>query len=250
MYLVVQVYSRLNHLNMCISYTATLDLMEELSKTHTLPLQQWIKDGVIFKLWGDNVDKKQKVRDLRSDNSGKLVHMFSILAGCSRTPAPDLPHNCSSLSVLDELSSSHFLPSEGDVSAVKCNLVFIVSRILTKYITGLSSLAKFVPKHILHQYSREMSQKSQVCTLDVLMKNEAKHADMIDIMRTLQGYLGEDYNEDRRVVSGGDLMTCERQVGAQRLTRCANSRSERLELLEPVAEDWHCLVSLLRVRKL
>ena len=220
---------------MCVS--VTLNLMEELSIIHTLPLQQWIKEDAVFKFWGNNVDKKRKVHDLRSDNSGKLVHMFSILAGRSRTPAPYLSRNGGSLLVLDELSSSFFLPSDSDVSTVKCNLVCIVSRILTKYITGISSLAKFVPKHILHQYSREMSQKSEVCTLDVLMNNEAE---MIDILRTLQSYLGEENNGDRRVVSGGDLSTCERQVGSQRLTRCANTVSERLELLVSLLRDINC----------
>ena len=42
---------------------------------------------------------------------------------------------------------------------------------------------------------------------------------MIDIMRTLQGYLGKDYNADKRVPSGGNQLMCERQIGTQRLTR-------------------------------
>ena len=46
--------------------------------------------------------------------------------------------------------------------------------------------------------------------LDILMKNEAKHKDMLDIMKTLQGYLGEDYADDQPVLSGGDQLTCER----------------------------------------
>ena len=131
---------------------------------------------------------------------------------------------------------------------MKDKLICIVSRLITSYITGLAPLAKFVPKHILHQYSAEMSRKSEVFNLDVLMKNEAKHDDIIDIMQTLHDYLGKGYNEEKRVLCGGDQLTCERQVGAQRLTRCADSLPERLELLEPVSENWHCLVSLLRVR--
>lgn len=240
-------YSRLNHLNLCVSYTATLKLMDELSLGHTIPLEKWLEDGVIIKFWGDNVDTQRKVRDLRSDNKGELVHMFSLLAGRSRTPAPHLLHSGGSLSVLSGLLIDDFLPSNSDVNAVKENLVHIISRVLTRYITGLSPLAKVTPKHILHKYSREMAQKSEVYTLDVMMKNEAKHADMIAIMRKLQEFLGKDYSEERRVVCGGDQLTCERQVGSQRLSRCADSMAERLELLEPVSEDWHCLVSLLRV---
>lgn len=241
-------YSRLNHLNLCVSYPATLKLMDNLSLTHSIPLKKWIEEGVVMKFWMDNVDKQRKVRDLRSESMGELLHMVSLIAGRSRTPAPELSHTGGSdLSILDRLSHLDFLPSSIDVSSVKKNLVEIVSRTLTKYVPGLVPLAKFVPNHILHRYSTQMAEKSEVYLLDVMMKNESKHADMIDIMRTLQGYLGEGYSDERRVASGGDQLTCERQVGAQRLTRCANTLAERLELLEPVSEDWHCFVSILRV---
>ncbi len=53
--------------------------------------------------------------------------------------------------------------------------------------------------------------------LDVLMKNETKHADMISIMNTMQEYLhvGNDYDEERRILSG-DQVTYECQVGSQK----------------------------------
>ena len=86
-----------------------------------------------------------------------------------------------------------------------------------------------------------MSRKSEVAVLDVLMKNEAKHKVMLN---TQQGYLGENYPYDRPVLSGGDQLTCERQVGHM---MCGNTVKERLELLRPVTEDWHCLVAFIGV---
>ena len=193
------------------------------------------------------MDKQRKVRDPRSDNEGKMLHMFSILVGRSRTPAPELPHIGGTLSVLDGMPATDFLPTRSDVVSIKRNLADIISRILTKHISGLTPLSKAVPKHILHPYSHQMAQKSEVYALDVLMKNEAKHDQMIDIMRTLHQYLGEEYDASRVVVSGGDQLTCERQVGSQKLCRCADTPADRLQLVEPVSEDWHCLISLLRV---
>ena len=232
---------------MCVSYSATLRLMNQISLRHTVPMKKWIEEGAVFKFWGDNVDKQRKVRDLRSDNTGKMVHMFSIIVGRSRTPAPHLSFGGRHLSLLDALEVDSFMPCRDDLNAMMDDLVHIISRTLTRCIAGLAPLHKVVPQHIVHKYSSEMAQKSEVYALDVLMKNEAKHGDMIDIMRTLQGYLGKDYSDEKVVVCGGDQLTCERQVGAQRLSRCAESSAERLELLEPVCEDWHCLVTLLRV---
>lgn len=69
-----------------------------------------------------------------------------------------------------------------------------------------------------------MSEKSEVVVLDI-------HEDMLSIMTTLQDYLGENYPEDRPVLSGGDQLTVEWQVGAQRHMMCGNTRRERLGIL-------------------
>ena len=237
----------MNHVNVCISYPAILSLMEQVSSMHTIPLRKWIADGAVIKFWGDNVDKKRKVRDARSDNQGEMVHMYSVLVGKSCTPAPQLSHT-GHISKLSQVPSTMILPTCDDVNKVNSNLIIIVSRVLTQYLSALTPLSKAIPKHITHQYSTEMSKKSEVVVLDALMKNETKHADMIAIMNTMQEYLGSDYDEERRVLSGGDQVTYyEPQIGSQKHMMCGNTPREWLEVVEPVVEDWHCLVSLLGV---
>ena len=231
-------------MNVCGSYSGTLKFIEEISTYHAAHLQKWINEGTVFKFWGDNVDKKLKVRDVRSDHQGgDMLHMYSILVARSRTQASLLPHT-GQLSTLTEVPGKFFLPSCDDLSKLKSNLVILVSRIITDQ---LFSYRKVVTKHILHPYSKEMTEKSEVLVLDVLMKHEAVNKDMIDIMRKLQSYLGTDYDQQRRVVSGGDQLTCERQIGAQRHLMCGNTVTERLEVLEPTSEDWHFLVIVIGV---
>ena len=215
---------------------------------HLAPLSQWIKQGMLFKFWGDNVDKKRGVRDVRVDNQGSLLHMYSILAGRSRVPHNTLSHT-GHVSPLSTIPAEDFLPVEDDFIAIQQNLVNIVSKILTQYIKDLSVFEKAVPQHIQHQYSAEMAKKSEVIVLDVLTKNEACREDMIDIMHCMQNYLGSEYPNEKKVLSGGDQLTCERQVGAQRHTMDGDTVVDRLGLLEPVTEDWHCMVCLLSVRK-
>ena len=211
-----------------------------------LPLQQWIADNIIFKFWGDNVDRKRQVRDVRSDHQGEMIHMYSILAGKSRTQTQTLSRT-GVVSSLKSMPASSFLPSMEDVQCIKKNLITLICRILTQYISGLTSLAKVVPKHILHKFSNEMSQKSEVIVLDVLLKNENCNSDMVEIMKTMQSYLGSEYPSEHRLASGGDHLTCERQMGAQKHVMDGDTPTERLELLEPQAEDWHCLVCVLGV---
>lgn len=130
--------------------------------------------------------------------------------GKSRTPAPELPRLGRGCN-LAVVPADFFLPSADDVRKVKENLIVLVSRVLTQYLPALAPLAKVVPKHIEH--------------------------------------LGSGCDEAARVLSGGDQLTCERQVGSQHQMRCGNSPRQRLELLEPVLEDWHCLVAFLTVSR-
>ena len=92
-----------------------------------------------------------------------------------------------------------------------------------------------------------MAQKSEVVVLDILMKNEVKGSDMLEIMQTMQAYLGKDYPATKRVLSGGDQVTCERQVGAKRHVMDSDTPSDRLDVFEVQTEDWHALMSFLGV---
>lgn len=99
---------------MCVSYKTTLALVDNISKLHTVPLTEWIANNIPFKFWGDNVDKQRCVRDMRSDNHGELLHMYSILAGRSRTADPSLSHT-GHVTHLSSISSESLLPTKDDV---------------------------------------------------------------------------------------------------------------------------------------
>lgn len=191
----------MNHVGVCTSYVSTLRLVDSISKLHTQPLTRWIAEDVIFKYWGDNVDKKKGVRDVRSDHQAELLHMYSILAGRSRTPGTDLSSSGCVASLLS-IPAQDLLPNANDIQAVHSNLITLVSRILIRHIDDLRPFSKVVAKHILHTYSSEMAKKPNVVVLDVLMKNEAKHSDMIDIMSARHKYLGPDYPSERKILSG------------------------------------------------
>ena len=64
------------------------------------------------------------------------------------------------------------------------------------------------------KYYSQISEVSETCFLDVLLKNEASHSDMIDIIVAMQGYIGDQVGKVR-VLSGGDQLTCERQASAR-----------------------------------
>ena len=242
----LQVYTRFNHLNITICYNTLLKIVDEISKHHLKPLSKWLQEGAYVKFVGDNVDKKQTVRDIRSDHHSTLHHMYSMLAIKARAipPPPSSPFVQPKLTVFP---AQTFLPTPSDVHQLKHNLTILVSCILCEHFTQFRPMSKHVPKHIYHTYSQEMSQQSDTVVIDVLHKNEAKHNDMLAIMTTMQSYLGEHRDG---VLSGGDQLTCERQRGSKRHVMDGDTPKDRLDVLHPVIEDWHALQCFLKVHYL
>ena len=197
----------------------------------------------IFKFVSDNVDTHKGVRDIRTDNRGSLIHMYSIHSVFTRVPLLYLS-NAGTTGNLQRMQAHEFFPDESDVLQVKHNLCVLASNILCANIKCLQPLAKIAPQSIPHKYDSVMSQKSETYFLDVLLKNEAKHGDMIDIMLALQDYMGHN---SYRCLSGGDQLTCERQCCAQRHMMDSDTEKDKLQLLVPVCEDWHVLMCFLKV---
>ena len=248
--LVFQVYTYLNHLNVTLSYNAMLKLVSDVSKYNEVPLKKWISEcsPSNVKFFGDNVSTRVVVRDIRSDHQSHFKHMYSIVVVKGRVPNPPTSDQPFSPPPLISLSSSAFLPNIDDIAAVKKNLTILVSRILVKHVKALKCFSKVVPKHIRHDHSDEMAKKSDVAVIDVLHKNETCSKDMHEIMLRLQSYLGDDFSGT--VLSGGDQVTCERQKCVQRHVVDSDTPAERLEMLEPVVEDWHTLMCFLTVSTL
>ena len=242
----VQAWTKLNHLNVTLSYNAILRRVDDISKQHTKMMDKWLSEGAFVKFVGDNVDKQFSVRDIRSDHHAQLRHMFSLLVIKARIPPPPSLLPELSTQSLTSVKVDSFLPSLADMKVVQCDVEVLFGRIICDYyIKDMSQLKKFVASHIPHIYSDKMADKSEVVVLDVLHKNEMKSTDMIHIMRVMASYLGTTYKHV--VYTGGDHVTCEREQGAKRHVMCSNTPEGRLEQLEPCVEDWHCVMNFMMV---
>ena len=156
-----------------------LKVIDVISATHTISVKEFLR--LLFKMVGDNVDVHKGVQDIRSDHYGMLIHMYSILALHTRVLTSSLAM-IGTTGDLKSTKANSFLPTKDDVHKVKLNLTVLVSDILCTYIKCLQPLAKYAPLHIPHRCYSQMSEVSETCFLDVRLKNEACHSDMIEIM--------------------------------------------------------------------
>lgn len=83
--------------------------------------------------------------------------------------------------------------------------------------------------------------------IDALHQNEAKHFNILEIMKESQAYLGSMF--EGIVPSRGDQLTETCQRYSKQHMMDADTPEDRLEHLQPCIEDWYALQSLLGVSK-
>lgn len=90
--------------------------------------------------------------------------------------------NCLPFQVsLSDLTQDKFILNVEETKILVKNYAVLVGRVVAS-LPGLKFLKNHLPRHIQHEYSADMSQKSKVFSLPMQFKNEGKYEECIDIM--------------------------------------------------------------------
>ncbi|KAL5467435.1 hypothetical protein EMCRGX_G031658 [Ephydatia muelleri] len=242
-----------------VSSEGTMSIPPPSDRDDTAPtdLEEWCG----FRLVGDNIDKTIGPRDMRLNNQSKSLHYFHVYAVKDRV---DVRHLSPSVTMLSpgDMDVTKFLPSDEDNETLLANYKVLMARVITKHVPGLAHLSPLIP-NIRHAHSDSMSKKSEVVPLGVLLKNENKLDEMVEIMDELQKYIPskttvqvfDDGNGDVErmeihhlspIVLGGDQLTTARAIGSQRMRKNSHETTRRLVGFIPVTEDWHTKVCFMK----
>ena len=121
-----------------------------------------------YKLVGDNIDKNVRPRQMRSDVQNRSLHYFHSYAVRDRVYMSQFSND---IEVRDTASINlqEVLPTCKDEEILRKNFAILVGRTLVKYIPCLAQHGNELGKHIPHEFSKEMSQKSEVVSFSTYM---------------------------------------------------------------------------------
>lgn len=114
-----------------------------------------------YKLVGDNIDKTVHPREMRSDHQTRSLHYFHAYAVRDRV---DVSRFSSDHKVPDltSIKPDLLLPTSCDEAKLRENFAILVARTLMKYMPFFAKFGRGLEKHIVHEFSTEMAQKSEV----------------------------------------------------------------------------------------
>ncbi|KAH3843149.1 hypothetical protein DPMN_116657 [Dreissena polymorpha] len=244
--------TRFNRLGVTMSTTTKLRLLDEASSIMDKGIVSRLQKSPLVKITGGNLDMYIKTGQQSLEKSNRDLHLFA-----SNIASPDKYSLVPTRTPLTDLNAEMFLLSGNYRSTLVNSYSVILGRILCE-LKAFSWMANVLPDHIHHPYQHEMSLKSDIFQLPIMMKNEAKHEDCVDILDTYEAVLSDYYHkafgssEDVLhkfgVTVGGDQLTRVRLEEAKNLRALATTPNKRFEDLHPfVIELWHTKQDFLEV---
>ena len=114
-----------------------------------------------YKLVGDNIDKNVQPRDMRSDHQTRSLHYFHTYGVADRVNSTNVSDETQCPDI-NSVQLQDLLPSVNYDMELMSNFAVLALRVLKKYVPFFSKFGRGVCRHIEHDISSQMSQKSQI----------------------------------------------------------------------------------------
>lgn len=188
----MKVYERFNKYGFCLTKNKKYKIQDEIGMHFLDKVAEEVKVGKTFSFVLDNIDWEERVHEMRSDNQNKSVHAVATSL------------------VFDRVSSSHLDDEEPQQSLAETDIVNLVELEETELVDQFNSYKKIAAEILYEQipafsflkncnidlsseYEAEMKSKSVVVPFPVLLKDEKKYSEIVDVMVQLETWIHEIY---------------------------------------------------------
>jgi len=168
-------------------------VQEEIGKHFLDRAVQLLKEGKTFVLVLDNIDWDVKVHDMRSDQQNRSVHAVATSMVFDRISSSNIPDNGPKKNLNDCNLMDLLTLSVQEIQCMRERYKIFLGRILCESFPAFNVLKDVLPAHTACRYSAEMRTQSVVVPLPVLMKDEKKYSDLVDVLDQLEAWVREIY---------------------------------------------------------
>ena len=145
-----------------------------------------VKSGHKFVYVLDNIDWEEKAHDMRQDIQNRSVHAVATTIVFNRVPDQGLLdsgpqkdiHNCN----VHELVALN----DSEWQTIRDRYRAIVGKLLFEHFSAFEMFKPFTTQAPDSFYIKEMATKSKIVTMPILLKDEKKYSDCVDILDQLE----------------------------------------------------------------
>ncbi|XP_057301509.1 uncharacterized protein LOC130635974 isoform X1 [Hydractinia symbiolongicarpus] len=149
---------------------------------------------VCWQIIGDNLDYEVNVRHQGINNPNRSHHWFHYIAVKDRVHPSQDPKS------FEDYRRASVLPDNHTLVMLADNFKHLVTRTIVSFIPAFESFKKHTQKHIAHPFVDEMSKKSEVVSLGLLLESENTASGITKILRHIQKeYVPQTINENGKL---------------------------------------------------
>ena len=187
--------SRLNKLGVCLEPTKKYPILHDIGKHFIDRAAELVKSGHKFVYVLDNIDWEMKAHDMRENIQNRSVHAVATSIVFNRVSEQGLPDSCPQQSLKD--CNVHQLVdiSPLELEAIRSRYKILVAKLLFEHFPAFEMFMPVVPTTTKSNNDKEMSTKSEVLTMPIMMKDEKKYADCVDVLDQLEAWTHEIYTQ-------------------------------------------------------
>ena len=184
----------MNKYGFCLAPTKKYTILDDIGENFLNHAVELVKSGHRFVFVLDNIDWEERVHDARMDHQNKSVHAVATSIVFDRIPVGDLPD--SGPQKVLKLCNVRKVVSVGDdeLVSIRNRYRILLGKILFEHCPEFSHFKQYVPKSTECLYSKETSKKSEVVIMPILLKDEKKYSDCVDVLDQLEEWTFQIYS--------------------------------------------------------
>ena len=175
-------------------------VLDEIGKHFLEHAVELVKSGKKFVYVVDNVDWEERAHDMRAIHQNKSVHAVATSMVFSRVSSDHLDESSPQKDIKNCNLRELVKMSDDEINQIENRYKMLVARILMTKFAKFASMQSYISEELKlsHENSDSAAIKSEVITMPVLMKDEKKYSDCVDILDQLEEWTHEIYQSSGR----------------------------------------------------
>ena len=170
------------------------DVQDEIGTHFLEKVVEEVKAGKTFSFVMDNIDWEEKVHEMRSVNENKTIHAVATSVVFDRVSSSHLEDDEPQQSLFDTNIVELVELGEDDLMEQRQMYKMITAKILCKHLPAFGFLKDLVGSiGLSSKYKAEIKVKSTVVPFPVLLKDEKKYDEIVDVMDQLETWVHKIY---------------------------------------------------------
>ena len=192
-YIALQLVAELKKYGICLQPAKKYAILEDIGTHFIDQAVKLVKSGFKFVFVLDNIDWEEKAHNIRQNVQSKSVHAVATSIVFNRVPDLNLSDSGPQQDLRKCNVHEVVTVNKEDLETVRSRYRVNVAKLIFEHFEAFKMFVPYLSQTTDCVYAKEMTAKSEALTMPVLLKDEKKYAECVDILDQLEKWTYDIY---------------------------------------------------------